>query len=164
MSNTANDLLQGGGPPAVKYSDVGDSVKGTIVKIETREAKDIKTGELIRFRKSNDVVQEIILTLRLDDGEERRDFVPQNKQVFYALREAVQKSGGEFEVGGTYVRLFAREEPASNAAFDPQKIFEVAYKPPSGAASAAALLGGNEAKAEAQPEPAPARPSADDLL
>jgi hypothetical protein len=141
MSNNDNsldpNLLGGGGPPVFKFDKIGDKAFGTLTGAQEVQQTDIKTQEPL-FWPGGQPRQQLVLTIRQDDGEETRVFL--KPQARAALKKAVEESGGKFELNSRVAIAFAREEPAEKAGMSPQKIFEAAYQPAPQQMDAASLL------------------------
>lgn len=125
-SQSLDDLL-GGGPPAFKFETVGDTAKGIVLGAQNQQVTDIKTNEPLFYNDGNPRTQ-LVVTLRLDDGNETRVFCkPAAKE---AIREAVKSAGASFEVGGRLAVKYTGDEPSKQAGMSPRKLFSAQYAAP----------------------------------
>ena len=129
MSNASQSFLAGGGPKAVKFANVGDTVSGTIIKEPTVEQqRDIDSGKPRTYDDGNPMLQ-MVVTLQTDlrdDAEDdgvRRLFVRSGLRT--AVQKAVQDAGVDsLDVGGelndvTHTGLDGRK-----------KLYRATYVPP----------------------------------
>lgn len=107
MTQTANDLLMGGGTGSVKWEHIGQVIIGTI--IDEPKVEQIRKHESteLDFWPSGDPKMQIIVTIQTDtrdpsnpedDGKRRLHIPP---RMMTPLRESVRKSGAKgISVGG----------------------------------------------------------------
>jgi hypothetical protein len=145
MSQTANDLIMGGGSPSVKFLEIGTKVVGEVVDTATGQQRDFKTGEL-KFWKDGNPMMQAIITLQTDqrdpeipdDDGKRRLFVS-SRRMREAIRDAVQAAGAKFiEVGGKLAVQFT--ERPDDGTENPPKFYAAQYKRPEPQAVSAADL------------------------
>lgn len=144
MSNTnsqqaANDLLNGGGgPPAFKFENIGDTAKGRITNLSTSQVTDFKTQEP-KFYNDGNAIMQIVITLEQENGEECRVFVKPKAKI--AIREAVQAVGADGLLeGGQLAVKYSGDEAAQQAGLNPTKLFTAQYKAPVAAIPSGDLL------------------------
>lgn len=121
---------KGGGPPAATMSNVGDSVEGTIVKVDYRDDTDLATGETKKFPDGNPKPV-VIVHLKTSDGQETRDFV--KGRAVSEFRTKVWAVEGEDEgpkPGAHYKREIIRIDPPKRPGFSGEKISEITYLSP----------------------------------
>lgn len=135
-----NDFLLSSGAPAFSFENVGDTVKGVIIASEVSQQRDFQTGKPKFYDDGNPMMQ-LVVTLatdlrdpeRPDDDGHRRIFAPRTgkpQSMFQAIRTVVQRSGGRLEEGGTLAVKHVGTEASETRGFNPRKLYEAAYKPP----------------------------------
>lgn len=114
------------GPPAATLSKLGDSVEGTIVKVEHRDDTDIETGEIKRFADGN---PRPVVVVWLDvNGEQFRDFVKGRAVSEFRTKVwAVEGEGEGPKAGARYKREVVSIEEPKRRGFSGEKIFEITY-------------------------------------
>ena len=122
------------GGDTAKFVEIGDSVSGTIVKLEHRAQTDGK-GNVVRF---SDGTPKPVVVVHLEtaSGQRARDSV--SPRAVSACREAVHRvhgPGTSPEVGAYYCRKLVRLEPPSQRGWSPAKIYEIEYVPRSNGGS-----------------------------
>jgi len=123
-------FAKGGGPPAAALTNVGDSVAGTIIKVEYRQDTDLATGETKRFPDGNP--KPVIVVYLKNGDEELRDFVKgRSVSEFRQKVWAVEGEGEGPKPGAQYKREVIRVDPPKRSGFSGEKIFEVTYSSPS---------------------------------
>lgn len=145
-----------------QYSEPGDTVTGTIAKVDVKQVTNYKTKEL-EFFPSGDPKKQVILTLQTslredaDDDGKRSVYIPLWGGKKAALADAMRAAGMKeastaLALGNTFTARFVGEERkhGKDGSYT-EKIYEYAIQ----AASTAAL---NEAMAPAAPV-APAAPA-----
>lgn len=128
-------FFSSGGARAVKWENIGDSVKGIIMSSEVRDQTDMQ-GNVKRFPDGNPMKQ-VVITLMTDpplhededDDGMRRVFV--KSQMTAAMKDALRKAGvpGPAD-GGKLAVKFIREDPPKTRGFNPTKVFQVWYEEP----------------------------------
>jgi len=114
-----------------KNSKVGDSVTGSILNVDTRQARDFKTKKP-RVWENGDPVIQVIVTIQTeglpaidesDDGS-RSIFIKFWGVQRKALLEALKKAGqDDLSIGQTFTTTFTGTEKAANKGEDDTKIF-----------------------------------------
>jgi len=136
VSNDALDFLHGGAPTA-KFLTKGTIHRGRIQSFEKTQQRDIKTGALKTWDNGEPMWQ-LVFTIETDerdpeiDGDDgvRRIFAKAN--MLNAIRDAIRKSGHRGDVtGGVLAVKFADEGQAPAAGFNPPKIYQAIFQPPS---------------------------------
>ena len=113
---------RGSGPPSAKFSDPGDFVAGTIVKVEYREDTDQATGKVKTFADGSPRPVVVVYLLNTD-GEEVRDFVKgRSVTVFRQVVWAVEGEGQGPKPGADYKRTFTGLRGSG-----PEKQYEIDY-------------------------------------
>jgi hypothetical protein len=138
--NSVSDFLNqgsGSGYPGVKFNQVGDEVKGTIISdpriVETPSLKDGAPEPKLVLEVHTEVDSVV------SDGEGGDKTVTDEDVALWvrkgwmsgAVRDAVQKAGASnIEQGGRiHVKLVELRKP-TKVGFNPTKIFEAVYKAP----------------------------------
>jgi len=162
----ATDFLLGGGSASAKFDEVGDTVTGTIaVTPEVRDQTDIQTGRVLTWD-NGDVRKQLVITLdtserRSDDPDDdgRRSIYvkgskrPGSQSLHDAVATAVRNAGASgLQIGGTLTVKFIGEEPSQTRGFNPRKLYEASYQPP----SSGEFLGTDQPPAQPATAPTPA--------
>lgn len=139
ITNDVNDFLNSaGGPPAFKFTNVGDTAKGTVVTATVQQARDFKTGQPKTYDDGNPI-KELVVTLRREDGEECRVFCKPAAKA--AIRDAVVAAGAQgLEPGGQLAVQYSGDEAAQTVGLNPKKLFKAQYQPPANTVSTDDLL------------------------
>jgi hypothetical protein len=126
--------LEGTGAPAVKFAEIGDSIKGEIIDKQTMQQRDFITGQP-KFWDDGGPMWQVIYTLatnRHDDEEddgERRLFAKSG--VLTAIKLAVKDAGvRNTEIGGILAVKFVSVGTPSRRGNNPPKVFDARYRPP----------------------------------
>jgi hypothetical protein len=125
----ANPFTDVSGPPSAKFENVGDSVKGEIVRVEHKN-ETTPTGEVKRFPDGKPRPT-VVVWLKTPDGKEIRDFV--NGRSVSEFRSAVWAAEGAGKAprkGASYKRTFSDTKAAKQRGFSPEKLYEIDYDPP----------------------------------
>jgi hypothetical protein len=145
MSDDANDFLFGGGAKAFPFDNVGDTVTAVIVAMEKRQQTDMQTGKPAFWDDGNPKLM-LMVTLQTDlsDGEDddgmRSVYLRGGNHVAVsgkgtssqlAVKDAVRRSGGKIESGGTLSLQFSGIGKQANKGFNPPKLYVASYKSPS---------------------------------
>lgn len=144
MTQTANDLLMGGGIRAVKFDHIGHTVVGTIVdEPKVEQMKKFESTEL-DFWPSGDPKMQIVVTIQTDerdasnpddDGKRRLHISP---RMMNPLRESVRKVGAKgIALGG---RLAVQWASGSGVGAGNAREYATDYAPPT--VDPGSLLGG----------------------
>jgi hypothetical protein len=145
MSQSANDLIMGGGAPAAKFPTVGTTIEGQIIDTTVSQQRDFATGDL-KFWKSGDPMMQAVITVQTDqrdpeiadDDGQRRLFVS-SRAMREAVRDAVKAAGAKLiEPGGT-IKIQYTGDGAAEGNLNPPKLYRAKYTPPIGVVSASAL-------------------------
>lgn len=134
MSQSANDLLMGGGLRAVKWEHIGQVVIGTIVdEPKVEQLKKHESTEL-DFWPSGDPKMQIIVTIQTDyrdpgnaedDGKRRLHIPP---RMMTPLRESVRKTGAKgIAMGG---RIAVQWASGSGVGAGNAREYATDYAPP----------------------------------
>ena len=123
-----DDFLTASGAPAFKFTEIGDTIKGTVTSVEKRDVFKFGTQEPDTWPNGNKKEQ-LVITVDAD-GEEFRIFAVKPSAMFAAIREAVAKSGGRFAEGGTLAVKHTGTEPSKTPGYAPRKLFAAKYEPP----------------------------------
>jgi hypothetical protein len=148
MTITANDLLMGSGAKSASFLEIGASITGRIaMEPKAAQQTDPKDNSLKTFANGDPMMQVVVQlatdqrdpAIEDDDGL-RTVYIKSN--MLKAVREAVKASGAKgMEVGGTLTVTYVADGEKTNKAFNPPKLYTAAYKPPSGGAANAVLMG-----------------------
>jgi hypothetical protein len=155
MSNpSANDILLGGGLPSAKFEAIGDTVRGTIVKVgEPRQATDPATNNP-KVWPSGDPVLQFAITLQTDDTDNGANgqvnlWVQAGSEMQRALAKAIRAAGAnEIAEGATVAVQYTGTAPSKMKGGNPKKLYEAAYQAPANKASGL-LLGETNGQAPA---------------
>lgn len=145
---SANDILLGGGLPSAKFESIGDTVRGTIVKVgEPRQATDPANGTP-KVWPSGDPVLQFAITLQTEDTDNGANgqvnlWVQAGSELQRALAKAIRAAGAnEIKEGATVAVQFTGTAPSKMKGGNPKKLYEAAYQAPANKASGL-LLGDN---------------------
>lgn len=122
MSDSQSDFFGGASHPAVKFSNVGDAFKGTIVDTPSLVTRPhLTTGE-----------PEQQLVVNLDDGTgELKSLWVRKSRMSTAIREAYTAAGVKgLEAGGILTIAFTETAPPKTPGHSPAKVFKVKYAAP----------------------------------
>ena len=147
MSDDFNSLLMGGGSRAYPFDNMGDTVEGEIVNMETRQQTEMGTNALKFFDDGRPMMMGV-LTLQTDlhdddDDDGLRNVyirggnfdIAQGKGTSSkdALKDAVKRSGAKgVEIGGRLSLSWTGVAPRKGG-FNPAKLYTATYKAPSAA-------------------------------
>lgn len=98
MADEVNDMLEGGGPPAVKLEKVGDSIVGTVVDAVVRQERE-PNGKPKYYDDGNER-KEIVITMATDERDDDVEDDDGTRRWFCRgisikrLREARQNADG----------------------------------------------------------------------
>lgn len=152
------DFLKSGNKSA-SFLTIGTSHGGTVLSAESRQATDIKTGELKTWDDGKPIMQIVITVqtnerdpeLEADDGK-RGIYIKAYGDQLRELKRAVREAGDDdVREGGTFTATYVGDGEKTNKAFDAPKLFSYSYQKPSGAA---ALIKGADTTPAAAPAPA----------
>src|SRR5262245_30044715 len=136
MSQTANDLIMGGGSPSAKFPTVGTKIVGEVTATDTGQQRDYKSGELKTWPDGNPMMQAII-TLQTDDRDPditdddgRRRLFVSSRNMREAIKDAVTKANARvIEIGGKLAVQYTGDGEATGAG-NPPKLYVAQYKKP----------------------------------
>lgn len=157
-----DDLFSGGGSPAIKFKNIGDSIAGTITALEVREQKDFDSGEVLTWEDGSPR-KELVITVATilrdasieDDDGSRRIFAKGN--MFTAVRDSIRKAKAKKpEVGGRITVTYSADGEAKKKGYNPPKLYTAIYEPPTGVQMESMF-----AEPEANPEPSAVEPAVD---
>jgi hypothetical protein len=137
MSDTFNDLLTSDAA-AFKFETIGDTCKGRVVRAERKQQTDPGTGELKFFKKSNDPMMQLVITIDQDNGDgETAIYCKGGKYEIaegkgQAMLPALQAAVGaqEFRAGGQLAVQYSGNGKKTEAAFTAPKLYTVQYREP----------------------------------
>jgi len=163
---SADEFLMGGGIPAASFPTIGTTVEGEIVEPpRVEQQRDLTTGEAKYWADGSPMLQlrVVIQTGQIDtsipDDDGRRTLYVRGNML-RAVRQAVRTAGARgLEVGGRLKVTYSGDGEPTKRGFNPPKLYEASYTPPSAAAANALLMGDTTSPATPQ-APAPAAPAA----
>lgn len=121
-----DDDFLGGGPslPAVKFTNPGDTVKGTVTAVKKLEDRDLATGK-VKTWTNGDPKFVYVMTLATDAGEVN---LWVRGQMVSAIREAAHTASVKQMVGTTLAVQFTGLGEAKKG-FHAPKLFKAQVKP-----------------------------------
>lgn len=136
---SVEDMLQGGAP-VVSWKDKpeGYTVKGVLAADPVaQQDRDFETGEPKTW-KDGRPIDVVIISLATDERDPsipdddgiRRLFAADGKNIWKAIRTAVQKSKGTFGTGGTLAVRYTGDDAPSKPGLNGAKKFVAQYEPP----------------------------------
>jgi hypothetical protein len=127
MSDTLSpdDFLEGSSLPAVKFPDVGSTVKGDVVAARVGTQRKFGTNEVDTWDDGTPKRQ-LQIDLRTAEGDMRLYCKPACKD---AISEAVKAVGGRLSDGGTLTVRRVEDGQASQAGFNPPQQFKAKFEP-----------------------------------
>lgn len=132
----ATDFLTGGGKPTFKFSNVGDTVVGTLVACEKNQQTE-PDGTLKWFDEAKTKpLQQLVMTLQTDLRDSAIDNDDGQRRIFVkgAMREAVaaavKKAGAPLADGGKLAVRHTGTKPAEIRGHSATKLYEAMYEPP----------------------------------
>lgn len=152
-----SDLLNSGGGKTFKFDTPGATISGTVVSAEVVQKRNFDTNEA-EFWSDGKPVQQIRITLSTtlrdpadpEDTGERSVYVKGWGDQLRTLRAAIRAAGADdVTAGGTFTATYTHdgELPPGKRGFPP-KVYEYAYRAPSGTAG---LLGDQGSQQAPQP-------------
>lgn len=151
------DSLLAGGVASYKFEQPGNSVTGTVVSVDVRQATEFGTGKPLtwddgRPQEQIKVVMQTTLRDDADDDGQRAVFIKGWGQQLKAFRAAVAAAGDKPAPGDEFTATFTGYGERPKQGGYPPKAFE--YRLVKGAGAVNNLIGAPE------PQPTPAAPSA----
>jgi hypothetical protein len=150
-----NDLLMGGGgAPSFSFSEIGDTIVGTITRFEANQRREFETNKPLFWDDGNPMMQ-LVFTLATDlrdpkiedDDGSRRIYAPISSKpgsMCDAIRTAVRTAGAkQVADGGRLAVRFDGEEAPEKRGRSPRKLYVAQYEPPA-ATAANDLLGAGQ--------------------
>lgn len=127
MSDEVRNPFDAAGPPVAKFENIGDSVEGTITRIEYQDDKDPE-GKVRTFSDGN---PRPLVVVYLDTANgEMRDFVKgRSVSLFRQEVHAAEGEGESPKVGARYKREFTANAKATSPTKYPEKLYQVDYWP-----------------------------------
>lgn len=146
---SVDDLLQGGGSPAISFKDakVGDSFTGVITATRAVQVRNYEDPTKLEFWDDGKPKMQIEVTLDTDyrdasiddDQGERRVFLFGQKLT--ALKDALKAKGlTKLEVGGKFTIALTGTKPAKNPRYNDVKLYGIEVVAPTSNAAVDALL------------------------
>jgi hypothetical protein len=125
----------GGNGRSVSFPTKGSSVSGEILELDMAQQRDFASGEPKTFEDGSPMLQ-LVVSLQTDLREDTEDDGMRKLyvkgQMQSAIRDAVRSSGSKkIEVGGTLKVRYSDDGEPSRKGFNPPKIYEAKYEPPS---------------------------------
>lgn len=134
---TADPFAGGESVPSLSFKDakVGHTYEGVVISTpELVQGKDFETGEPAVWKNkdgSTSPKMSVVMQIRLNSGEERSLWAVKPSAMFAALKEAQQKAGKPFEVGGKIAVRYTGDKPnEKNPRLNAAKQYAVKYEPP----------------------------------
>lgn len=116
-----------------KFNTVGDTITGTIIKQESRQARDFATGEPKTWSDGRPVIEGVI-TLACDNGDNVVLYAGGNK--LKAIREAIARAGAPtLELGAKLAIKYSSDGEPPKPGFHAPKLFVAKYEAPANATS-----------------------------
>lgn len=134
--NDYNSMLMSTGGRSCKFEAIGDTVEGTIMRIDSRQRTEMGTGVPMTWKDGNPKMQLVIqlLTEQQEDDEDdgmRNLYVPIPSALQAAIAEAVRTAGqrgvGE---GGVLKVQHHGTKAAEVKGYNPQKLYRARYVAP----------------------------------
>lgn len=131
MSDEANEFLQGGGAPPVKFPTIGTSVSGIVQSSKVQQQNDIDGKP--KFYDDGNPMKQLVITMLTeehdstipnDDGS-RRLFV--KGALKFAVTDALRKADAELNPGGHLTVTFTSEIPSTKRGYNNAKQYEAVY-------------------------------------
>jgi hypothetical protein len=122
--------------PSLSFKDkpIGHTYEGIIASApELVQGTDFETGEPAVWKnKDGSTSPKMSVVMRLEvDGEQRSLWAVKPSAMFAALKEAQQKAGKPFEVGGKIAVRYTGDKPnEKNPRLNAAKQYAVKYEPP----------------------------------
>lgn len=146
QSDAVRDFLSGGGAKSFGFDKLGDTCEGEITDLTVRQQTDMQTGAPQFWddgKPKNALVITVQTDMRVDDADDGQrtvwirggNFVAETgsgTSSLTALKDALRTAGAQdVEVGGTIRVTHSGIGKAKNKGFNPPKLYEITYAPPS---------------------------------
>jgi hypothetical protein len=167
VTQDANDILMGGGSPALKFETVGTSYTGTVAAEPTSSQQtDFRTKVPETWKDGSPKMQVLVqLSTTLRDPEKPEDdgtrtLYIKGKELTNAIRAAVRAAGANgIHTGGILTVAYIGDGQAETG-LNPPKLYQANYQPPAtsfagvtGPATQAAAAAAAAAPAQATQQP-----------
>lgn len=133
----ANDILMGGGSPALKFETVGTSYTGTVVAEPTAvQQKDFRTQQPETWQDGSPKMQVLVqISTNLRDPEKPEDdgtrtLYVKGKELTNAVRAAVRASGANGIHAGGILTIQYVGDGQAQAGLNPPKLYAATYQAP----------------------------------
>jgi len=127
-----NDFLTAGGAPAVKFPNIGYTIKGIVLSSEVRQQTKLEDGTPLVWDDGRPRMQLVVTIDTGDtDGEdttERRLFA--KGHMLTAIKQAVKESGGQFLNGGELTVRYTGDGEQKVRGYNLPRLFRAKYTPP----------------------------------
>lgn len=131
ITESANDLLMGGGGKTAKFPNIGDKIVGTVVSAEPTQQTDID-GKA-KFWDDGKPMMQVVITLQTDSREDddddgvRKLYV--KGQMLKAVQEVVRPHKG-LQVGGKIAVQYTGDGEVKQRGYNAPKLYAAQYEPP----------------------------------
>src|SRR5438309_10083806 len=140
----ANDLLMSGGAPSFKFARIGDTITGTVLRMDMAVQRDPVTQLPKHYEKTGEEKMQLVITLQTDlrdpaverDDGRRRIFVKEYGQPKMALQQAVRDSGEPgLTIGGRLTDTYIGDAAPTFPGGSGEKLHRYEFTGPAGAAA-----------------------------
>ena len=145
-------LLLGGGTTSAKFENVGDTVSGEILSVETKQQTDLDGN--LKTWDNGDPMWQVVVVLQTDERDPDNAEDDGRRAVYLkgsskyastakAVADAVRTAGAKaLEVGGTLALAYTGDGEPTKRGFSAPKLYQAAYKAPVAGVDLGDLLGG----------------------
>ena len=130
-----NDFLTASGAPTAKFTDIGDTHKGTVISSEVRQQTEFGTGAPLTWDDGRPRLELVVTIDTIDTGDtgdhdttERRIFA--KGAMLTAIKAAVKEGGGRLLNGGELTVRYTGDGEQKTRGFNPPKLYKAKYVPP----------------------------------
>lgn len=134
-------LLGKSGPPAAKFTNIGDEIEGTLVEKDTQHKteynKNPNAEKVFKYFKSGDPVIELILTLQTDQTDPTIEGDKGVRRVFvsYAMQQELQRAVAEAGIKrslplGSHIKIKHTHTSPSMGGGQDRKEYKIVVKAP----------------------------------
>lgn len=121
--SAVDPLMEGaGGPPGVKFPNIGDSVAGVVVEVKERDDVDMDTNEVKKWPDGNPV-KVYVMILDTDGTDEGLVSLWVRGNMVKAIRDAVTAAGLKSSIGQKLTVQHHALGDAKKAGFNKPKLF-----------------------------------------